>query len=119
MSQQPEILVGTVTQANPPRVRTDGASNDSPAVACSGVQAVIGARGTVVRAGKLLYLTAVAASDTAYVPAQVTGAAAPTTDTWSRGDICWNTAPASAGYVGFVCTVAGSPGTWKGFGLIA
>jgi hypothetical protein len=37
---------------------------------------------------------------------------------WLLGDIVINTAPASAGYVGWVCTVAGTPGTWKGFGVI-
>jgi hypothetical protein len=46
-------------------------------------------------------------------------AAAPTTGTWRVGDIVYNNAPASAGYVGFVCTVAGTPGTWKSFGLIS
>ena len=46
-------------------------------------------------------------------------AAAPSTGTWRVGDIVYNNAPASAGYVGFVCTVAGTPGTWKSFGLIA
>jgi hypothetical protein len=46
-------------------------------------------------------------------------AAAPLTGTWRVGDIVYNNAPASAGYVGFVCTVAGTPGTWKSFGLIA
>lgn len=45
--------------------------------------------------------------------------AAPTTGTWAVGDTVWNIAPASAGYIGWVCTVAGTPGTWKGFGLIA
>lgn len=45
--------------------------------------------------------------------------AAPTTGTWARGDWVKNSAPASAGYFGFVCTAAGTPGTWKGFGLIA
>lgn len=47
------------------------------------------------------------------------GAAAPGSGTYAVGDIVWNTAPASAGYVGWVCTVAGTPGTWKGFGTIA
>lgn len=46
-------------------------------------------------------------------------AAAPTTGTWRIGDIVYNNAPASAGYVGWVCTVAGTPGTWKTFGLIS
>lgn len=36
-----------------------------------------------------------------------------------RGDVVQNTAPASAGYIGWVCTTAGTPGTWKQFGLIA
>lgn len=35
------------------------------------------------------------------------------------GDVVYNTAPASAGYIGWVCTVAGTPGTWKTFGLIS
>lgn len=47
------------------------------------------------------------------------GTAAPSTGTWAVGDICYNTAPSSSGYVGWVCTVAGTPGTWKGFGVIA
>jgi hypothetical protein len=45
--------------------------------------------------------------------------AAPTTGTWKLGDIVYNTSPASAGYVGWVCTAAGTPGTWKTFGLIS
>lgn len=45
--------------------------------------------------------------------------AAPTTGTWVVGDWIKNSAPASAGYFGFVCTVSGTPGTWKGFGVIA
>jgi len=44
--------------------------------------------------------------------------AAPTNGTWVRGDWVKNIAPSSAGYFGFVCTVAGTPGTWKGFGVI-
>lgn len=45
--------------------------------------------------------------------------AAPTTGTWAVGDVIRNSAPAEAGsasskYViyGWVCTVAGTPGTW-------
>ena len=45
--------------------------------------------------------------------------AAPTTGTFVVGDVVYNSAPASAGYVGWVCTVAGTPGTWKTFGLIS
>jgi polygalacturonase len=44
--------------------------------------------------------------------------AAPTAGSWVVGDIVWNNDPASGEYVGWICTVAGSPGTWKEFGLI-
>jgi hypothetical protein len=46
------------------------------------------------------------------------GTAAPTAETWKRGDIRYNLSAASAGYVGWVCTAAGTPGTWATFGLI-
>ena len=45
--------------------------------------------------------------------------AAPTTGTWVKGDIVWNSNPTEAGgagnkYVvlGFVCVTSGTPGTW-------
>ena len=47
------------------------------------------------------------------------GAAAPTTGTWAVGDRVWNTAPAAGGTLGWVCTTAGTSGTWKTFGGIA
>jgi len=46
------------------------------------------------------------------------GTAAPASGTWLKGDIVWNETPAAAGYIGWVCVTAGTPGTWKGFGLI-
>lgn len=45
--------------------------------------------------------------------------AVPTTGTWSVGQIVYNTAPTSGGYVGWICTTAGTPGTWKTFGAIS
>jgi hypothetical protein len=45
--------------------------------------------------------------------------AAPLTGTYYLGDIVYNNAPTSGGYIGWVCTVAGTPGTWKTFGLIS
>lgn len=44
--------------------------------------------------------------------------AAPSTGTWVVGDTVYNTSPSAGGYMGWVCTTAGTPGTWKGFGLI-
>lgn len=39
--------------------------------------------------------------------------AAPTTGTWAVGDVVWNTGAAAGGSPGWVCTTAGTPGTWK------
>ena len=47
------------------------------------------------------------------------GTVAPTTGTWARGDKVWNTSTLAGGNVGWVCTTAGTPGTWKSFGTIA
>lgn len=45
--------------------------------------------------------------------------AAPTTGTWKKGDIVYNNTASSGGFVGWVCTTAGSPGTWNTFGVIS
>jgi hypothetical protein len=42
----------------------------------------------------------------------------PTAGTWKVGDKIYNVTPTPGGYEGWVCTTAGTPGTWKGFGLI-
>jgi hypothetical protein len=47
------------------------------------------------------------------------GIAAPVSGYYNIGSIVYNTAPASAGYIGWVCTVGGTPGTWNTFGLIS
>lgn len=44
--------------------------------------------------------------------------AAPSTGTHARGEIVFNADPSAGGKVGWVCTAAGSPGTWKAFGVI-
>lgn len=46
------------------------------------------------------------------------GTAAPTVGTYVRGTKVMNTTPSAGGYIGWVCTTAGTPGTWKGFGTI-
>ena len=46
------------------------------------------------------------------------GEAAPTTCYFTAGDKVYNTVPAAGGYVGWICIASGTPGTWKGFGLI-
>lgn len=46
-------------------------------------------------------------------------AAAPVSGTHARGSIRYDTAPAAGGFIGWVCTAAGTPGTWKTFGAIS
>jgi len=41
----------------------------------------------------------------------------PTAGIWKIGDILFNTNP-TTGYVGWVCTASGAPGSWKKFGKI-
>jgi len=50
---------------------------------------------------------------------QCDGLAAPTTGTWEVGATVWNTTPTAGGVMGWVCTTAGTPGTWKTFGAIS
>lgn len=45
--------------------------------------------------------------------------AAPTTGTWAKGDIVFNNLPTAGGFIGWVCTTAGSPGTFKTWGAIS
>ncbi len=40
------------------------------------------------------------------------GTAAPTTGTWKVGDQVWDSTPVSGQPMGWVCSVAGTPGTW-------
>ena len=47
------------------------------------------------------------------------GSAAPATRYWFVGSVMHNTAPAPSGAMGWVCTEAGTPGTWKAFGNIS
>jgi hypothetical protein len=39
--------------------------------------------------------------------------AAPTIGTWNKGDIAINMAPTAGGTATWICTAAGTPGTWK------
>ncbi len=45
--------------------------------------------------------------------------ATPTAGTWQVGDRVWNSTPAAAGIPGWVCTTAGTPGTWKAMANLA
>lgn len=47
------------------------------------------------------------------------GTTSPAAGAWLRGDRCWNTTPSAAGIPGWVCTTAGTPGTWKAMAVVA
>ncbi len=49
----------------------------------------------------------------------VVAAAAPTTGAHVVGEKVYNSTPVAGGTIGWVCTTAGTPGTWKTFGAIA
>lgn len=51
--------------------------------------------------------------------AETWAAAAPIAGAWKRGDVTWNTTPSSGGPPGWVCTTAGTPGTWKAMANLA
>lgn len=45
--------------------------------------------------------------------ARIELSAAPASGTWTVGDFVWNTNPATNKILGWLCTVAGTPGTWQ------
>lgn len=49
----------------------------------------------------------------------VYGTAPPAAGTWRVGATVINTVPTSGGFIGWVCTTAGTPGTWKTYGAIS
>ncbi len=59
------------------------------------------------------------ASGTTSWKAEFFSAASPSTGTWRSGDVAWNTSPAAGGTPGWVCTTAGTPGTWKAMANVA
>ena len=45
--------------------------------------------------------------------------AAPVAGTWTRGDVIYAPDPSAGGFIGWVCVLGGTPGTWKTFGVIS
>ena len=48
----------------------------------------------------------------------LSGKEPPTGGGFNEGDVVWNTSPQPGKFVGWVCTRAGNPGLWNGFGRI-
>lgn len=51
-------------------------------------------------------------------PAQRHATAPPAMGLWSRGDVVWNAAPSTGEPMGWVCTSAGTPGSWNVLGRV-
>jgi len=47
------------------------------------------------------------------------GASSPVSGAWPLGWVRYNSSPVAGGVIGWVCVVAGTPGTWKSFGAIS
>lgn len=47
------------------------------------------------------------------------GSEAPTSGSYRKGDVVWNSNPRPTGYVGWICIKEGTPGDWKSFGQIS
>lgn len=52
------------------------------------------------------------------IPGANIATVAPSAGTWAAGRVIYNAAPSSGQPIGWVCTVAGTPGTWLGFGVL-
>lgn len=48
----------------------------------------------------------------------VRGSAPPTEGAWSKGDVVWNSLVGKSGDLAWVCTAAGTPGSWEGVGHV-
>ncbi len=57
--------------------------------------------------------------DNSWNPVEFFGTSAPVSGTYRVGDKVWNTSPTPSGVMGWVCTTAGSPGTWKTYGIVS
>jgi hypothetical protein len=53
------------------------------------------------------------------IEVEVAGTAAPASGNWDVGIKMIDPSPAAAGFLGSICTTAGTPGTWKTFGAVS
>lgn len=99
--------------------RHANAGSRSPVRYTTNLNTLTGGRSAAIGGGNVLFGQGVwIGSSTTTMRRIDNGTAAPTTGEWARGDIRYNSAPSAGGKVGWVCTAAGTPGTWKAFGVI-
>jgi hypothetical protein len=109
------------------RIGSEGGAIDVAAGKLLGTIRIFSATGTPLTAADFRVLTSFFITTEAIAPipslkyGQTVGfsTAAPTGGTWKRGDICWNTTPSAGGTPGWVCVIAGTPGTWKAMANVA
>lgn len=65
------------------------------------------------------YFPGADASRNLHGPTIAWGTAAPTAGTWAQGSIVWRTDSTANEHPGWVCTAAGTPGTWKAMANVA
>lgn len=72
-----------------------------------------------IRGGQEMVPYAVSSAQNSTAPQKLYfGSSAPNYEPSSQGDIVWNDGVSASGTVGWVCTVSGTPGTWKTFGAV-
>lgn len=117
------------------RMQTAGGINNVSVIIASGdTVASIAPYGGVIVLNDGAYLEIVSLGGTAWKARAILGkywltgssppgrliwaAAAPITGTWDRGDRAFHSAPVVGSPKGFICTVAGTPGTWVSEGVL-
>ena len=98
-------------------LRVDG-NNNSVAGLITSI-ATLNGDGNIIKARMLGSLIDNGARNTAQKASIGEGDAAPTSGTYIRGDKIYDANPNANSFVGWVCVVGGSPGTWKTFGAIS
>lgn len=94
-----------------------GPTSDYPGVAFAGPAADNAGRSGAVTSGAACFPYEFYVNMTAKKRVSF-GTAAPASGTHERGDRVWNLSPSAGGWAGWICTTAGTPGTWKGYGAI-
>jgi hypothetical protein len=113
------VIWGSATATT--RIRGNLFAQSSSSYAQNGVSETTGVNGTICERNEFVtvgvpYVKVGAAS---VLREESYGTAAPSTGTHLVGAVVWNSAPAASGTMGWVCTTAGTPGTWKTFGAVS
>ncbi len=104
-----------VTGANMRSAGTIGADGAITGASVTTAGAITGGGGTLTAAG----VFSMAGTMLKFGTQQMTWSGTiPVGGPWYQGNFCLNANPAPAGQLGWICTAAGSPGTWKACGTI-